>query len=126
MTQKLLSKPPFRYLHDIFTATQAATGFGQGLYSDAELDAKAITDKEGKMNFLSKLITLVELCIEEEIDVKPQKVVAGHEPEKTNYFLQCLFKAATTIGENSGPYVARVLGEDAGDDGQQEQENAEM
>jgi len=94
-----------------------ATGFGQGLYSEGELDAKSITDKEGKMNFLSKLITLVELCNEEQIDVKPQKVVAGHEPEKTNYFLQCLFKAATTIGENSGPYVARVLGEDAGDDG---------
>ena len=94
-----------------------ATGFGQGLYSDGELDAKAITDKEGKVGFLSKLITLVELCIEEQIDVKPQKIVAGHEPEKTNYLLQCLFKAATTIGENSGPYVARVLGEDGGDDG---------
>ena len=32
MTQKLLCKPPFRYLHDIFTATQAATGYGEGLY----------------------------------------------------------------------------------------------
>ena len=62
------------------------------------------------MLFLSKMITLVELCMEEEIDVKPAKVVAGHEPEKTNYLLQCLFKVATTIGENSGPYVARVLG----------------
>lgn len=69
------------------------------------------------MNFLSKMITLVELCMEEEIDVKPAKIVAGHEPEKTNYLLQCFFKAATTIGENSGPYVARVLGTDGGEDG---------
>jgi len=92
-------------LHDIFTATKENTGFGEGLFNDQELDAKSITDKEGKMLFLSKLVSLVELCIEEEIDVKPAKVVAGHEPEKTNILLQCLFKAATTIGENSGPYV---------------------
>lgn len=68
------------------------------------------------MKFLSKLITLVELCMEEEIDVKPAKVVAGHEPEKTNLLLQYLFKAATTIGENSGPYVARVLGTEGGEE----------
>ena len=124
MTQKLLTKPPFRYLHDIFTATMEATNFGQGLYNEGELDAKAITDKDGKMNFLSKLITLVELCIGEEIDVKPAKIVAGHEPEKTNLLLQCLFKAATTIGENSGPYVARVLGQDGGEEEPQQQDNA--
>ena len=56
MSQKLLTKPPFRYLHDIFTATCAATGYGQGLYEGAELDAKAITEKDAKIAFLVKLI----------------------------------------------------------------------
>jgi TRAF3-interacting protein 1 len=32
MTEKLLLKPPFRYLHDIFTATMGKTGWGEGMF----------------------------------------------------------------------------------------------
>jgi TRAF3-interacting protein 1 len=88
MTEKLLCKPPFRYLHDIFTATNAATGFGTGLFDAAELDAKSIAEKDAKINWLVKMISLTELVVGEEIDCKPTKIVAGHEPEKTNYLLQ--------------------------------------
>ena len=109
MTQKLLCKPPFRYLHDIFTATQSATGYGEGLYSGPELDAKAITEKDAKVNFLVKLIQLTELVTGEQIDVKPTKIVAGHEPEKTNALLQAMFRAATA-GIDTAPHVAQVLG----------------
>ena len=87
MTQKLLSKPPFRYLHDIFTATMNATGFGTGLFTGDEMNAKLITEKDAKINFLVKIIQLTELVVGEELDVKPTKVVAGHEPDKTNGFL---------------------------------------
>ena len=109
MSEKLLTKPPFRYLHDIFTGTMAATGYGQGLYDAAELDAKSITDKEAKINWLVKMISLCELVIGEEIDVKPTKIVAGHEPEKTNYLLQQMFRAATA-GIDTTPHVQQVLG----------------
>ena len=64
-----------------------ATGFGQGLYQGQELDGKAITDKEAKIDFLNKLIALVELVVGEELGVRPQKIVAGQEPERTNILL---------------------------------------
>lgn len=87
MTQKLLVKPPFRYLHDIFTATMEATGFGNGLYEEIELDSKSINERDQKINFLNKLIALVEAVLQEKIDVKANKIVAGLEPDKTNLFL---------------------------------------
>ena len=116
MTQKLLSKPPFRYLHDIFTATSGATGFGEGLYSGAELDPKAITEKEAKIAFLVKMIQLTECVTGDQLDVKPTKIVAGHEPEKTNALLQAMFRAATA-GIDTAPHVAQVLGVAGGDEG---------
>ena len=67
------------------------TGFASGLYDDAELDAKSINERDQKINFLAKMIGLVELMIGEKIDVKPAKIVAGLEPEKTNSFLVLLF-----------------------------------
>jgi hypothetical protein len=39
------------------------TGFGVGLYDEAELDGKSITEKDAKINFLAKLIALVELVL---------------------------------------------------------------
>jgi TRAF3-interacting protein 1 len=115
MTQKLLLKPPFRYLHDIFMATIGATGFGNGLYDEAEQDTKANHEKDTKINILAKMITLTEMIVGEKIDVKPSKIVAGLEPDKTNYFLQRLFQAATA-GIDSTPYVQQILGGGGADD----------
>lgn len=62
MTDKLLQKPPFRFLHDTITAVSATTGFGEGLYSGEELDSAAITDKQAKLNYLDKIFRLVGIC----------------------------------------------------------------
>lgn len=91
MTEKLLLKPPFRYLHDIFTATMQLTGFGGALLTEVELDGKANHDKDTKINILAKMVTLTEMMIGEKIDVKPTKIVAGLEPEGTNMFLQYMY-----------------------------------
>ena len=41
MTEKLLSRPPFKYLFDVVVALQKSTQFAEGLYSEAKLDANA-------------------------------------------------------------------------------------
>ena len=87
MSEKLLSKPPFRYLHDIFTATMGKTGFGNGLFQGEELNAKSFEDKDSKLGFLLKLITLTEMMIGEKLDIKPSMVLAGQQADKTNVWL---------------------------------------
>jgi len=77
MSEKLLSKPPFRYLHDVYTATMGKTGFGDGLFEGNDLNSKSFEDKESKLGFLVKLITLCEMVIGEKIDIKPSMVLAG-------------------------------------------------
>lgn len=40
MTEKLLSRPPFRYIFDIVMETIKVTNFGKDLYSEEECNSK--------------------------------------------------------------------------------------
>ena len=62
MTEKLLLKPPFRFLHDTISSITTTTGFGEGLYQGIELDSAAITEKQGKIDYLEKMFKLVGIC----------------------------------------------------------------
>ncbi|XP_071667453.1 TRAF3-interacting protein 1 isoform X2 [Patagioenas fasciata] len=92
LTERLLGKPPFRYLHDVITEVIRVTGFMKGLYTDFELKSENVKDKDAKISFLRKAIDAVVMVTGEPLSVKPERVVAGHEPEKTNEFLQAIGK----------------------------------
>lgn len=62
MSDKLLGKPPFRFLHDTITSVISTTGFGEALYEGGELDSASITDKDAKINYLNKIFNLVGIC----------------------------------------------------------------
>ncbi|KAL3139161.1 hypothetical protein ABBQ32_005942 [Trebouxia sp. C0010 RCD-2024] len=73
LTEALLRKPPFRFLHDVISEVQRNTGFAPGLFTGSETDAKAIQDKEGKVAYLQKMIDLVSVTLSEPVVAKPAK-----------------------------------------------------
>ncbi|KAL4717944.1 hypothetical protein ACJJTC_001362 [Scirpophaga incertulas] len=93
LTDKLLRKPPFRFLHDIVTNIMKTTGFFEGLFEESELLSDNVKDRESKIMFLTKVITVLGLTTGETLKVKPSKIVAGQEPDKTNELLQTLAHA---------------------------------
>ncbi|XP_068400219.1 TRAF3-interacting protein 1 isoform X1 [Eschrichtius robustus] len=92
LTEKLLNKPPFRYLHDIITEVIRTTGFMKGLYTDTEMKSDNVKDKDAKISFLQKAIDVVVMVSGEPLLAKPARIVAGHEPERTNELLQRIGK----------------------------------
>nr|XP_055202131.1 TRAF3-interacting protein 1 isoform X1 [Nyctereutes procyonoides] len=114
LTEKLLSKPPFRYLHDIITEVIRMTGFMKGLYTDAEMKSDNVKDKDAKISFLQKAIDVVVMVSGEPLSAKPVRIVAGHEPERTNELLQRIGKCCLSKLP-SDEAVKRVLAGERGD-----------
>jgi len=94
LTEKYLSRPPFRFIHDIVTSTLRETGFPANFFSAEELEPSTLDDKSKKVAFLEKLITLLNICIGYAIDVRASKIVAGVEPISTNALLTAFGKAS--------------------------------
>ncbi|XP_011550561.3 TRAF3-interacting protein 1 [Plutella xylostella] len=90
LSEKLLKKPPFRFLHDIVTSVLKSTGFFEGLFDESELVSDNVKDRETKILFLNKVITVVGLTTGQPLSVKPSKIVAGQEADKTNELLQSI------------------------------------
>jgi hypothetical protein len=100
LSDKLLSKPPFRFLHDIIMEVIRVTNFGQGLYTADEIDSANVKEKEQKILFLEKMLKVVGVQLNTIVEAKPQKIVAGLEPQDTNRFLQLLALAAKMMPDS--------------------------
>lgn len=88
MAEKLLMKPPFKYIFDIIAETGKVTGFANGTYTHysglfdgEEMKADYYGEKTRKIGYLNKIISLVEAMSGEKVAANPQKIVAGLEPE---------------------------------------------
>lgn len=93
LTEKLLKKPPFRFIQDVVAAVIKETGFLEGLFTNEELSADISKDKEKKLAFLTKLIDVVKLITGLDLTVRASKIISGHEPTKTNELFQAIGKA---------------------------------
>lgn len=109
LADKLLMKPPFRFLHDVFAAVTQSRGFAQGLYTPFELDSANLKEKHHKTGYLDKMIVCVGLCLGKDVDVRSAKIVAGLEPENTNIFLQDLAQAASNASLDWAGAVTKTL-----------------
>jgi TRAF3-interacting protein 1 len=88
LTEKLLKRPPFRFIFDLITAiNQRFNAYGH-LFSPEEQDSAAIDTKEKKIAYLQKIIDFIQLLLGRQVDVNTKKIVAGSEPERTNKFLR--------------------------------------
>ena len=94
----------------------------KGLFTDTEMNSDNVKDRDSKIAFLQKAIDLTglqllhchltvsspktsltkvfyfkpffpALVLSQPMSAKPQKIVAGHEPERTNEWLQALAEA---------------------------------
>ena len=109
MTEKLLKKPPPKYIYDIILNTMKATGFPKGLYTAEEEDHKYFeSDAHHKLDILQKAIDITKIVMNENFDIKCTNILKGEQPEKTNYFLQLFYKAATN-GKDNTPLIQKYL-----------------
>src|SRR5690606_20329132 len=93
LTEKLLKRPPVRFIQLIVQNLIKSTGFAEGLYTDEEISVVKM-DKKQKITFLTRLVLLVRECSSEPCPAQVVKIAAGLEPENTNIMLQQLAKCA--------------------------------
>ncbi|SPP83066.1 TRAF3-interacting protein 1 [Drosophila guanche] len=94
LTEKLLKKPPFRFLMDVFNSFIKQTATFEGLYTFEEQQFENIGDREAKIRFLQKMIDAIKLTTKRDLKVRTSKIVAGQEPELTNELLQAMASVA--------------------------------
>ena len=110
-TERVLSRPPFRFIHDLATAVNAQTGFIEGLLDEDELSSGSFKGAPAKkVSFLKKLLKYVEVFQNSKPEAKVKDIVGGHEVDKTLIFLQQLMRAAQGPKEDFQRIITQVKG----------------
>ena len=109
MHEKLLKKPPPKYIYDIVMNTMKKTGFPKGLFTDDEMNVKYFeSDAKHKVEILQKVIDITKIVTGENFEIKCTDILKGANPEKTNNFLQ-LFYTAATNGKDNSKFIEKYL-----------------
>lgn len=107
MTPNLLKRPPFRFIHDIVSAIDERFAAYNHVIPVELQDSAKVDTKEKKIEYLTILIGYVEKLMKVKLDVNPKKIVSGHEPEKTNVFLQYLAAAVGYAQQDKAQEAAK-------------------
>lgn len=99
LTEKLLSRPPFKFIVEIVKNIIAATGYLENDLSEKEIE-NASNDKDTKRYFLVKLIKLLDDGSLKSIKVT--EILAGRDAEGANKVLQKLGTNASNFSKNGG------------------------
>ena len=109
MIEKLLKKPPPKYIYDIILNTMKKTNFPKGLLTDQEMDHKYFeADPHHKLAILQKVVDITKIVVNENFEIKCTNILKGEQPDKTNHFLQMFYKAATN-GKDNTPLIQKYL-----------------
>jgi hypothetical protein len=111
LTDELLRRPTFGFVHQIVLEVVKSTGFAAGLFTAAESDADLVTQsRDLKLSFIGKLISCIHFIMNDaDSDISANKVLAGLEPEKTHLLLQSLALACRKPREVIQASIDRVL-----------------
>jgi TRAF3-interacting protein 1 len=75
MQEKLLQKPPPKYIYDIIINVMNVTEFPKGLFTDEELNPKHFDESpQNKIEFLQKAIDITKIVINDQVEVKPKNI----------------------------------------------------
>lgn len=109
MAEKLLKRPPPKYIYDIIMNTMKKTGFPKGLFTSEEEDVKYFeADAKHKSDIIQKVIDITKIITNENFDIKVTSILKGEQCDKTNYFLRAFYNAATN-GKDNSKYIEKYL-----------------
>ena len=87
LSTRLLLRPPFRFLHDIFMEVNRKTRFGSGVL---DVSTAKLQTPRAKLAYMSDVIRLVGDTLGTAVGCRPDHVLTGDEARATNEFLQLL------------------------------------